>query len=136
MAENAFFSSRQWQQTPLWERLVGLAGFLLICCTVVYLTHAALQGSGNPPDIHFELVSIHLGEAGYLVLVDVSNPGGATAADLQLEAQLQGNGAAPETVSSQLDYLAPRSTRRVGFYFATDPARGELMFRPLGYREP
>lgn len=120
----------------MWERLVGIAGFLLVCFTVVYLTHAALQGSDNPPDIRFELVSVRPGEASYLVLVDVSNSGGLTAADLQLEAQLRGTDAPPETASSQLDYLAPDSTRRVGFYFATDPARGELVFRPLGYREP
>lgn len=123
-------------KTPLWEKLVGLMGFLLICFTVVYLVWSAFSNTNQSPNIQFSLVKIQSLEQQYLVLVDVKNIGDKTASDLYLEARLSSDIGRMLRSTTQVSYLAPSSTQRVGFYFKSDPAQGELTFSPLGYQEP
>ncbi|WP_139141573.1 hypothetical protein [Pseudohongiella acticola] len=122
--------------TPLWEWFVGLAGFVLICFTIVYLAWLAATAGEQPPDIEFDVVSVEPVMQRYLVLVDVSNRGDQTASALQLESRLVRANEDTLSATSQVDYLAAESTRRVGFYFPANPATGELEFVPLGYQEP
>jgi uncharacterized protein (TIGR02588 family) len=123
-------------KTPLWEKLVGLMGFLFICFTVIYLVWSAFSNTNQPPDIQFSVVSIESLEQQYLALVDVKNIGDKTAADLHLEARLSNANGRIQRSTAQVSYLAPDSTQRIGFYFTSDPAEGELTFNPMGYQEP
>lgn len=123
-------------KTPLWEKLVGLLGFVLICLTVIYLVWSAFSNANQPPYIQFSVVKIEALEQKYLVLVDVKNRGDKTASDLLLEARLTSAEGSRQSATSQVSYLAPSSSQRVGFYFTSDPAEGELSFTPIGYQEP
>ena len=123
-------------KTPLWEKLVGLMGFLLICLTVIYLVWSAFSNTNQPPNIQFSVVRIEALEQQYLVLVDVKNSGDKTVSDLLLEACLTDGDGSMQSSTSQVSYLAPSSSQRVGFYFTSDPAKGELSFTPIGYQEP
>lgn len=122
--------------TPLWEKIIGLMGFLLICFTIGYLLWSAFSNDNEPPKIHFSVVSTEALEQQYLVLVDVSNMGDKTASDLHLEGKLTNGNGLVQRSSVQVSYLASKSTQRVGFYFTTDPTLGELTFSPIGYLEP
>lgn len=122
--------------TPLWEKMVGLMGFVLICFTVAYLVWSAFSNANQPPTIQFSVVKIETLEQQYLVLVDVKNTGDKTASDLLLEARLTSADGSMQSATSQVSYLAPSSSQRVGFYFTSDPAKGELNFTPMGYQEP
>ncbi|MCB2425698.1 hypothetical protein [Methylophaga pinxianii] len=122
--------------TPLWEKLVSLMGFLLICFTVIYLVWSAFTNTDQSPSIHFSVVNIEALEHQYLVLVDVKNSGDKTASDLHLEGRLISANGHIQRSTSQVSYLAPESKQRVGFYFTSDPAQGELSFIPMGYQEP
>ncbi|WP_417551122.1 hypothetical protein [Methylophaga sp.] len=123
-------------KTPLWEKLVGLVGFVLICLTVIYLVWSAFSNTHKPPNIHFSVVSIEALEDQYLVLVDVKNSGDKTASELNLEGRLVSPNGHLQRSTTQVSYLAPDSNQRVGFYFTSDPAQGELTLSPMGYQEP
>jgi uncharacterized protein (TIGR02588 family) len=123
-------------ETPLWEKLAGLIGFLLICVTVVYLLWAAINNKNQPPTIHFNVIGTQSLEKQYLVLVDVENIGEKTATDLHVEGQLKSANDLIQRSTAQVDYLAAQSTQRVGFYFKSNPADGELTFTPMNYQEP
>jgi uncharacterized protein (TIGR02588 family) len=123
-------------KTPLWEKMVGLMGFVLICLTVIYLVLSAFSNTNHPPNVQFNVVNIEALEQQYLVLVDVKNTGDKTASDLLLEARLMSVDRSMQSATSKVSYLAPSSSQRVGFYFTSDPAKGELTFTPMGYQEP
>lgn len=122
--------------TPLWEKLVSLMGFLLICFTVVYLVWSAFSNTNQSPSIHFNVVNIEALEHQYLVLVDVKNSGDKTASELHLEGRLISADGDMQRSTTKVSYLAPESNQRVGFYFTSDPADGELTISPMGYQEP
>jgi uncharacterized protein (TIGR02588 family) len=123
-------------ETPLWEKLTGLIGFLLICSTVGYLLWAAMSNDNEPPNIHFNVITIESLEKQYLVLVDVENIGDTTATVLYLEGQLKNADGLVQRSTAQVNYLASQSIQRVGFYFKSNPAEGALSFIPLNYQEP
>lgn len=123
-------------KTPVWEKSIGLLGFILIGFTVVYLLWSAFSNANQPPNIHFSVVRTESLDQQYLVLVDVKNMGDKTASDLHLEANLNDASGRIQRSTAQVSYLAPASNQRVGFYFTSDPADGELTFKPLGYQEP
>lgn len=122
-------------ETPLWEKLTGLLGFILICFTFGYLLWTAISNKDLPPTIHFKVIATQSLEKNYLVMVDVENIGDKAATVLNLEGRLKiANGLQRST--AQVDYLASKSTQRVGFYFKSNPADGELTFMPMNYQEP
>lgn len=122
--------------TPLWERVIGAIGFLLVCFTIVFLIWSAINKESGSPQIRFQVHDISFIEERYLVLLDVYNAGDLTAADLQLQAQLIDINGNDESAVARIEYLPARSTRRVGLYFDGDPNIGELQIRASGYQEP
>ena len=124
------------EKTPLWEKLVGFCGFVLICFTVVYLVWAALTNTDQPPSIDFNVVRTEVVQNQHMVLVEVKNNGDRTVSELQLEARLTDPSGKLQRSVSQVNYLATQSTQRVGFYFTSDPTKGELTFITMGYQEP
>ncbi|MCL5974780.1 MAG: hypothetical protein M1270_02960 [Gammaproteobacteria bacterium] len=118
------------------RKVFWVLGFLLIVFTVVYLMWSAFSNANQPPNINFSVVGTESLDQQYLVLVDVKNLGDKTASDLHLEASLNDADGRTQRSTAQVSYLAPNSNQRVGFYFISNPADGELTFKPLGYQEP
>ena len=122
--------------TPLWEKIVGGLGLVLLCAGFIYLTWTALNNEKSPPDISFDIDAITAMEAGFLVTVNVSNSGSESAAALQVQGVLSKNGVESETYTMEIDYIPSRSTREIGFFFKKDPRTGLLEFNALGYQKP
>lgn len=122
--------------TPLWEKLVGLLGSILIFGTILFLLWSAVFEEEGTPEIDFSVHEILSVDARFLILLDVHNSGEFTASDIGLEASLSTEEGNTERVEIRLAYLAAGSTRRVGLYFDTDPNEGSLTVRALGYQKP
>lgn len=122
--------------TPLWEKLTGLVGCILICATIGYLVWSAISSDHQPPEIHFKTVSVESLENRYLVMVDIKNVGDEAATEVHISAELKDAKDSTQRSTVKIDYLASKSTQRVGFYFESDPEAGELTFIPDNYLEP
>lgn len=122
--------------TPLWEKVMGLVGFLLLCSGIVYLTWMALTEKDLPPEFLFEIKYIHELDSGFLVEVDVANGGSQSVAALYIEARLDNNGEVIERSEAEFDYLPSRSNNTAGLFFHNDPRAHHLTFKALGYQTP
>lgn len=123
-------------RTPLWEKLVGLLGLMLICGTIIFLLWSAPRTDEEALDFSFTVHEAMALGSRFLVLLDVRNTGDHTASELGLEARLSPQQGDTESVEMTIAYLAAGSTQRVGIYFDTDPRDGNLEFRALGYQKP
>jgi uncharacterized protein (TIGR02588 family) len=72
---------------------------------------------------------------GFQVPVEVTNDGGATAADVQVTASLTIDGETTEA-DQVIDFLAADDTEDLVFVFADDPADGELVVEVGGFSTP
>lgn len=122
--------------TPAWEKVIGLAGFFLICAGFVYLSWAAVTEKSGPPKMAFEVKEISDLGSVFLVKVKITNTGYESVTALQVEGRLDQKSGSPETNNVQVDYVPSQSSRNVGLFFDTDPKSGKLSFRALGYQEP
>lgn len=122
--------------TPLWEKIVGALGFLLLCSGFIYLSWAQVTAEKKPLHILFTVDKITKVDTHFLVRVKVENSSPQSAAALQVEAALVKDGQEIETSSAQIDYIPSNSTRRIGFFFEQDPGSNTLEFRTTGYQEP
>ncbi|MEX0740594.1 MAG: hypothetical protein WD071_14745 [Pseudohongiella sp.] len=122
--------------TPLWEKLVGLVGMLLVVGTISFLLWTAVTSEEGAPEFDFEIHQISASGTRFLVLLDVRNTGDLTASDLGVEARLHTREGSTESAEARIGYLPAGSTRQVGVYFDADPAEGDLAFRALGYQKP
>lgn len=109
---------------------------LLVLGTIGLLIGAAVTGDNGPPAIRIELGEASAQGERYTVPVTAINDGGATAADVHLRIELHRQGAEPEEGELTIQYL-PRHARREGWVtFGSDPRRGTLVPRVLGYEKP
>lgn len=122
--------------TPAWERVVGFIGLVLILVTIGFLLWSAINKTDNPAAIDVEIRDTTSVPTGYLVRVTVRNSGDETTENLQLEAHLNFAARESEVSTVTVDYLAPGSSKELGFYFTQDPSSGDLVFRPLGFQVP
>ena len=122
--------------TPTWEKIVGFAGFVVLCAGLVYLVWAAMTEENSAPKIAFKVQAIKSLDSNYLVTVEVSNRGHESVAALQIEGELEQAAGEPEKSSAQIDYVPSQSRRHVGLFFRSDPKDGKISFRALGYQEP
>jgi uncharacterized protein (TIGR02588 family) len=124
--------------TPLIERVLGIAGGLLVVAIAAYLLLAAWRGEGSgTPAITVELGPARaLGEAGWVVPFRARNRGSAPASGLGLEAVLALPDGGRERSEVVVDYLASGAEQEGGFFFTADPANGALAARSRGYLRP
>lgn len=122
--------------TPLWEKLAGLVGFVLFCFMVVFLIHAAIEESDSTPAFRFSVTGSEAAGEQFMVFVEIMNTSNKTVADLHVEASLRSADGNTGFATLSLDYVPQGSTRSMVFYFADDPAQGELSFRALAFSEP
>ncbi|HEY1011529.1 MAG TPA: TIGR02588 family protein [Herpetosiphonaceae bacterium] len=113
---------------------VAAAILLAVLGAVGYLW--ADQGDGEPQIEISQAGEIRQRGDSFYVPFEVRNLGGATAAEIQLEAELTGADGEPEPASQQIGFLAGGETERGAFVFSSDPRQGELTLRVAGYLDP
>lgn len=123
------------EQTPPWEKALGITGLLLLLSGIIYLGWAAINAEDTTPDVLFNIKKISPVSKGFLVEVEVTNTGAQSLASVYLEGHLRSDGET-EISHTQLDYLPSRSMNYVGFFFSADPRAGALEFKPSGYQRP
>lgn len=125
--------------TPMWEKVLGLLGLLLLCIGFIYLGWNALSEQQLPPEIVLSVKEVNDLEQGYLVQIEVVNTGSQSVAGLHFEGSLlvdNINRNSTEISNATLDYVPARSKKSAGLYFSNDPRVGILTLRALGYQTP
>lgn len=120
---------------PLLEWVVGGAGAVLFFAILAVLIVTGLQDASRPPSIHVDIARVSAIEGGYVLEFIARNESETTAADVAIVAELQA-GADVQQGEARFDYLPPRSARRGGFFFESDPRQGALELRAEAYNEP
>jgi uncharacterized protein (TIGR02588 family) len=123
------------QKVPVWEWIVALAGLLLLAFVFVILGREAMESSDSPPAIELRLQKRVSHGTGELVLIEVHNRGGQTAADLKVRGTLGADRNA-ETREVTIDYVPRHSRKVVGLFFSQPVADQSLRLEPVGFVEP
>jgi uncharacterized protein (TIGR02588 family) len=121
--------------TPPLEWAAGAFGALVFCGMLGVLISTGLSGADNPPSISVDVERVVATENGYLLEFAAYNEGDVTAAAVEIVAELKAGGEMQER-RARFDYLPPRSERRGGFFFETDPRQGDLRVYADGYNDP
>lgn len=128
----------QGEETPLWEKLAGLAGLLLFLGVLGFLLYEASRPQ-TEAEIVTEQEAVIRQEGGYLVSFKASNQGRQTAAAVLLEGALY-DPASPgeplETAEVTFDYIPDQSARSGAFVFEHDPSQYELRIQVKGFMDP
>lgn len=117
------------------EWIVFSISVVLIAGVVGILLYGTLTSEGRPPSLSITPGPAEVTAGGFAVRLDVHNGGDTTAEDVQVEVTLT-SGNEKERSSAVLPFVPHRSYRRAWVTFKTDPARGTLEARVVGYREP
>ena len=124
------------EKTSRLEWAVALLGLVLVLGAAGYMAAYGLAGPKRPPVLMIEQVSVVPVEGRYALRFEARNEGDATAASVQLAAELLEDGEVVERAEAVLDYL-PRDSRREGaFLFSRDPQAYVLDLRIEGYTAP
>lgn len=122
--------------TPTWEKILGMFGFILLCSGFAYFIWVALTERNTPADISFHIAEINALQNGYLVELQIENHGSQSIAAFQFEGHLQSLEGEVETSTAEVDYVPAHSKKYAGLFFNNDPRKGKLIFKSLGYQEP
>ena len=126
------------QETPLWEKLAGFVGLLLMLGVIGFLIYEAVQPQ-TEAEIVTEVQSITPQVGGYLVKFEASNRGHTTAASVLLEGALYDPAGGDEPVESAemtFDYIPDGSDRTGLLVFTHDPRQYELRLQVKGFMDP
>ena len=121
---------------PIWEWIVAGVGLVLVASVIGFLIYEAFTGKRLPPDVKLSVDSVVEIRNGFLVRITAVNEGGMTAEGVIVEAELRSGTEPVERSRTTIDYLPPRSEKRVGLFFTRDPRQLDLRVRSLGYEEP
>ncbi len=124
------------QDIPLLEWLVGAIGLVLVLATLGYLAYAGWTNTLSPPKIQTKMQSISPNGDGYLVIFNVVNTGGETAAGVTVEGTLHNGNQEVERSTATIDYVPDHSTRGGGLFFKQNPAQFHFELKAIGYANP
>jgi uncharacterized protein (TIGR02588 family) len=113
---------------------IGLA--MLLAVFAVIGREAMLAETAQPPSITVQAQRVVTLEHGFLVEFVASNSSTATAAAVTIEGRIQPANGPEEVATATLDYVAGNSRVKGGLFFQSDPRKGGVTLRPLGYQEP
>ena len=113
----------------LLEWAMGGLGLLLVLAALAVVLSGAF-GPQSPAAPEARLVDARPAAAGWRAEVEVSNPGDATAAAVEVEGRL-----GPDTATATLDYLPAHGRETVFLTFPSDP-RGAVELSVPGWTEP
>ena len=108
---------------------------LTIAAVAGVLLYAHFTSSQGPPEIRVVLGAPQPSGDGFAVPLDVINDGDATAEEVEVEVTLRA-GTTEERSTVALAFVPHGSRRQAWAAFKSDPARGTLDVRVVGYREP
>ena len=125
-------------ETPLWEKLAGLLGLLLVLGVLGFLVYEGLRPRSEAAiGTTVETITPQLG--GYLVTFEASNSGRQTAASVLVEGALY-DPASPEepveTTEMTFDYIPDQSDRTGALVFERDPRQYDLRLQIKGFMDP
>jgi uncharacterized protein (TIGR02588 family) len=129
-------SNTQSQGIPPSEWIAASAGAALLLASIAILVYSAATSPHPLPRLSVRVASIEEAGEQYLVMIEVSNEGGSTAAEAPIEAELGQHGQVLERSEVTIDFVPPKSKRQAGVFFRRDPKSYELTLRISGYREP
>ncbi len=135
-AQSASQKQQEKDAIPIWEWIVAGIGLVLVAGVIGFLLYEAFSGNGLPPDVKLSVESVVQIRNGYLVRITAVNEGGQTAEGVDIEGELRTGTESLERSRTTIDYLPPRSKKRLGLFFTRDPRRFQLDVRSLGYEEP
>ena len=124
------------EHTPPLEWAFAVLGCGIVLGVVGYLSYRAVQEEGKHPRVVVRELRRERDGNDYRVDVELANTSGETAEALQIVAELSRDGEELESDEAIVDYLPAESTRRIGFFFRTDPDSAELTIRPGGFNYP
>ena len=125
-------------ETPLWEKLAGLLGLLLVLGVLGYLVYEGVRPRSEAA-IVTAVESITPQAGGYLVTFTASNEGRQTAASVLVEGALYDAAGAEEPVETAemtFDYIPDQSDRSGALVFERDPRQYELRLQVKGFMDP
>ena len=120
------------------EWIVFAVSLAIVTGTLGFLAWDAVQdGGGDSPAV----LSIEIGrpeprDGAWAVPVTVHNRGDETAEGVKVEVTLETPGAERESADFEADYVPRRSQREGWVTFRSDPSRGRLSGRAVGYETP
>lgn len=118
------------------EWIVFAMSLALICATLGVLVFETRSLTNEPPSPQIELGRPEWRQSYFAVPVTVKNAGDQTAENVQLEVDLILPNGQKETGKVNLQYLPRRATRDAWVTFRSDPSKGKLEPRVLGYEKP
>jgi uncharacterized protein (TIGR02588 family) len=121
---------------PISEWIAASVGVVLVAASIAILVHSAMTSPDSAPRLSMRVASIEKAGEEFLVIIEVGNEGGSTAADARIMAELRVDGVAVEHSETTIDFVPPKSTRRAGVLFSREPRADQLTMRVSGYREP
>lgn len=122
--------------TPL-EWTAAVAGLLIVCGMVGYLTYYAVLHDAELPEITVTATApARPLSGGFQIEFEAHNHTGATASQVHIEGGLETGGGGTERSEATLDYLPGHSRRSGGLFFRNDPGAGTLTLRATGYQKP
>jgi uncharacterized protein (TIGR02588 family) len=123
-------------EIPALEWVAAAIGAVLLVGVVGFMLRQAIVVDGSAGPITFVVKEVRPVGARYLVEFEARNGGSAAYAELGIEGTLRGPGGRVERAEATLDYLPGGSTREAGMFFEANPAEGELVLAPKGFRAP
>lgn len=124
-------------EKPTLAYVAGGIGLILTLSLLGFIGwEAVIRSEGPAPSVTVEAKQVRPTAGGYLVEIEVRNTTAATAADVQVEAELAVPGSKAVVSSVTFDYVPGNSIRKGGIYLPADPATGSLKVRALGYTKP
>jgi uncharacterized protein (TIGR02588 family) len=117
------------------EWLVFAASLLVIASIVGLLVHGGLMTRGAPAQLQVFLGESRLEGSLFVVPVVVENRGAEAAAGVRVEVLLDTAGEV-ERATFELSYSPGGSIRRGQVAFASDPRRGSMTGRAVGFEIP
>lgn len=122
-------------KNPL-EWTVFVIGLVLVIATLGYLVQESITARPGPPDVIARLGAVVPSANGYLVPVEVSNVGSATAEDVLVPIFLDLANGKQEEAELTIAFL-PRESRRNGWIsFRSDPREGTLRLGAIAFEVP
>jgi uncharacterized protein (TIGR02588 family) len=129
-------SNTQRRGIPASEWIAASIGAGLLLASIAILVYSGVTLPHSLPRLSVRVALIEDAGDQYLVMIEVRNEGGSTAAEARIEAELRQRDAVAERSETTIDFVPPKSKRRAGVFFRRNPREGYLTVRVSGYREP
>ena len=108
---------------------------LLIAALLGFLIYESATIGDAPPDIHVQIGTPEQRSGYFAVPIEATNKGDHTAEGVHIEVVLRGAGE-EETGDFEIQFLPRRGSREAWVTFTSDPRKGTLEARVLGYEKP